>query len=126
MLFDGDCSFCTTSATWIAERLARGSDRSAHVVPWQRTDLPALGVTPERARTEVLWVEPDGAVRGGAAAVASWLRYRGGPYGLLGRGMDLPVVRSLAAVAYRVVAANRHRLPGGTPACALPADPATR
>ncbi|GAA1850815.1 thiol-disulfide oxidoreductase DCC family protein [Microlunatus capsulatus] len=120
LVFDGDCAFCTTSATWVAERLHRPSGPDALLVPWQFTDLDALGTTAERAQTEVLWVEPDGAVAGGAAAFAAWLRFRGGAYALLGRAMGLPLVRPVAAAVYRLVARNRSRMPGGTPACALP------
>lgn len=120
LVFDGDCAFCTSSATWVAERLHRASGPNARLVPWQFTDLPSLGTTEERATTEVLWVQPDGRVVGGAAAFAAWLRFRGGPYGLLGRAMDLPGVRTVAAGVYRVVARNRDKMPGGTPACALP------
>lgn len=120
LVFDGDCAFCTSSATWVAERLHRSAGPDAHLVPWQFTDLAALGTTAERAQTEVLWVELDGRVLGGAAAFAAWLRFRSGPFGLLGRAMDLPVVRSIAAGVYRLVARNRDKMPGGTPACALP------
>ena len=120
LVFDGDCAFCTSSAGWVAGRLHRSSGPDVQLVPWQLTDLDALGTTAERAQTEVLWVEPDGSVAGGAAAFAAWLRFRGGPYGLLGRAMGLPVVRPLAAALYRLVARNRDRMPGGTPACALP------
>ena len=120
LVFDGDCAFCTTSATWVARRLHRPDGTDAHLVPWQLTDLEALGTTAERAQTEVLWVEPDGGLVGGAAAFAAWLRFRGGPYGGLGRLMELPVLRSAAAAVYRLVARNRSRMPGGTPACALP------
>ena len=120
LVFDGDCAFCTSSATWVAERLRRSTGTDAHLVPWQFTDLAALGTTPERAQTEVLWVETDGRVVGGAAAFAAWLRFRGGPYGVVGRVMALPGVRSVAAGVYRVVARNRDKMPGGTPACALP------
>lgn len=121
LVFDGDCGFCTTSATWIARRLARHDGADAALVPWQHTDLAALGTTQERATQEVLWVPAvGGRVHGGADAIACWLRHRGGAWGLLGRGAGLPVVRDVAAAAYRLVARNRHRLPGGTPACALP------
>lgn len=120
LVFDGDCGFCTTSATWVAARLHRAGGADAYVVPWQRADLAALGTAEERARREVLWVEPRGAVLGGASAFAAWLRFRGGPYGSLGRLLTRPGVRGLADLVYRLVAANRHRLPGGTPACALP------
>jgi predicted DCC family thiol-disulfide oxidoreductase YuxK len=126
LIFDGDCGFCTSSATWGAARLHRRDRRDAELRPWQYTDLAALGTTPERAAQEVLWVAPTGEVRGGAAAVASWLRYAGGAYAVAGRAMELPGVRSLAAAVYRLVARNRHRLPGGTPACALPAPGTTR
>ncbi|MCW2811345.1 MAG: hypothetical protein JWP61_1803 [Friedmanniella sp.] len=120
LIFDGDCAFCTTSATWVAERLHRRDAPDVQLVPWQFTDLAGLGLTDERARFEALLVHPDGTVHGGASAFAHWLRFRGGAYGVLGSAMLLPGVRSLAAAVYRLVARNRQRLPGGTPACALP------
>ncbi len=126
LVFDGDCAFCTTSATWVAARLHRAQGPDAHLVPWQFTDLDALGTTAGRAQTEVLWVEPEGRVLGGAAAFAAWLRFRGGPFGLIGRAMGLPVVRTVAAAVYRFVARHRDRMPGGTPACALPPPGASR
>jgi predicted DCC family thiol-disulfide oxidoreductase YuxK len=125
VIFDGDCGFCTTSATWIARRLHRANGPDASLVPRQRVALEPLGTTDERASREVLWVGIDGAVHGGAEALARWLRFRGGPYGWLGRLLQAPVVSGLAAGAYRLVAANRYRLPGGTPACALPPPGAT-
>jgi predicted DCC family thiol-disulfide oxidoreductase YuxK len=120
LVFDGDCAFCTSSATWIARRLLRPSGPNAQLVPWQFSDLDALGTTRERAQTEVLWFAGDGQVYGGAEAFSRWLRFRGGGYGVLGTAMALPLIRNLAAVVYRLVARNRHRMPGGSPACALP------
>jgi predicted DCC family thiol-disulfide oxidoreductase YuxK len=120
LIFDGDCAFCTTSATWLADRLHRADGPNARLVPWQFTDLAALGTTPERSQREVLWVRPDGEISGGAAAFSDWLRFRGGPYGVVGGVMGLPGVRRLAAAVYRLVAQNRDRMPGGSPACALP------
>jgi predicted DCC family thiol-disulfide oxidoreductase YuxK len=120
LVFDGDCAFCTTTATWVAERLRRRDHPEARLVPWQFTDLRALGTTSERTQREVLWVTPDGEIFGGAAAFAQWLRFRGGAYGVLGRVIDLPGVRVLATAVYRLIARNRHRMPGGSPACALP------
>ncbi len=125
LVFDGDCGFCTTSATWVAARLHRPLGPDAEVRPWQFTDLAAVGTTPERAQQEVLWVPVHGEVLGGAAAFAAWLRFRGGPYAVVGQAMGLPGVRSVAAAVYRLIARNRSRLPGGTPACALP-PPAER
>ena len=66
LIFDGDCAFCTSSATWIAERLRRAEGPNARLVPWQFTDLAALGTTEDRARREVLWVTPEGEISGGA------------------------------------------------------------
>lgn len=120
LVFDGDCAFCTTSATWVADRLHRPQGPDARLVPWQFTDLATLGTTSERTQREVLWVTPDGEIAGGAAAFGHWLRFRGGPYGVVGRAMDLPGVRRLAAAVYRLIAQNRDRMPGGSPACALP------
>ena len=120
VIFDGDCGFCTSSAHWLARRLNRRSGPNVALVPWQYTDLAALGTTAERAQREALWVGTDGEIQGGAAAFAEWLIFRGGAYAVAGRLMNLPPVRSLASAVYRMIAKNRHRMPGGSPACALP------
>ncbi|MGY1436007.1 thiol-disulfide oxidoreductase DCC family protein [Streptomyces reniochalinae] len=119
LLFDGDCGFCTTAVRfgerWVRPRCAG--------LPWQRAEpagLAALGVTPARAAHEVLWVTPSGAVHGGAQAVAKALLSAGGAWPVAGALLTLPPFRWAAAGLYRLVAANRHRLPGGTAACAAP------
>lgn len=132
LIYDGDCAFCTSSAHWLARRLNRPLEPNARLVPWQFTDLAALGTTPERAQYEALWVSTDRTIKGGAAAFAAWLKFRGGIYAAAGYAMDLPIVRRLAAAIYRVIANNRHRMPGGSPACALrpagfdPSQPGTK
>ena len=120
VIFDGDCAFCTSSAHWVARRLNRRPGSNAALVPWQFTDLAALGTTAERAQREAMWVGTDGAIYGGAAAFAEWLRFRGGGYAVAGRLLRLPLARSVASAVYRLIAKNRHRMPGGSPACALP------
>ncbi|MET8052437.1 DUF393 domain-containing protein [Streptosporangium sp. NPDC005286] len=117
LIFDGDCAFCTTSVRFAERRIGV----RALVVPWQFTDLPALGVTRERAEREVLWVQ-DGGVHGGAQAVARLLIAAGLPWSPLGFALRVPPLRWAAQGLYRLIAGNRHRLPGGTPACALPPD----
>ncbi|MFT4110880.1 thiol-disulfide oxidoreductase DCC family protein [Propionicimonas sp.] len=119
-MFDGDCAFCTTSVDWLARRLHRHHAPSVRLSPWQYLDLADLGITTAQAQREVIWVSPDGSHVGGAGAVAAWLVHAGPPYSLAGRFLRLPLIRSVAAGVYRLVAANRHRLPGGSPACALP------
>jgi predicted DCC family thiol-disulfide oxidoreductase YuxK len=120
LIFDGDCAFCTWSASWLAERLHRKDGLNAQLVAWQFADLAALGISRQRAQQEALWIAADGTISGGAEAFAAWLRFRGGAYGFAGSGMSLPGVRRLAAAVYRLIAKNRHRMPGGSPACALP------
>jgi predicted DCC family thiol-disulfide oxidoreductase YuxK len=120
LIFDGDCAFCTSSAHWLARHLHRPFGPNVRLVAWQFSDLAALSTTAERAQREALWVAIDGTIHGGAAAFAQWLRFHGGAYGIVGSVMDLPVVRALAGAVYRVIAKNRHRMPGGSPACALP------
>lgn len=117
LIYDGDCGFCTRSV-----RLVERLPVRVRVVPWQEADLAALRVTAQRARHEVLWVPPQGRVLGGAAAVAELLGQCRFPWPVLGWFLSAPLLRSLGEVAYRWVARNRHRLPGATPACQLPAD----
>lgn len=117
LVYDGDCGFCTRCVR-VVERMRVRAD----IVAWQFADLDELGLTQAEASDAVQWVEPDGAVRGGHEAVAAALMNAARLWWPVGRVMLLPGVSGLAARVYRLVADNRHRLPGGTPACALPAD----
>jgi predicted DCC family thiol-disulfide oxidoreductase YuxK len=118
LVYDGDCAFCTSSVRFIERRIPV----SAQITAFQFADLDALGTTWEQAEREVLWVDRDGRVRGGAPAVAALLLDAGGVWRALGAIMRVPPVSWLARGAYRLIADNRDRMPGGTPACALPAD----
>ncbi|MFJ9616235.1 thiol-disulfide oxidoreductase DCC family protein [Streptomyces noursei] len=118
LVYDGDCGFCTTSVRF-AERHIRPHCR---ITAWQFADLEELGVTQQRAEHEVLWITPTGTVHGGARAVAKVLLNAGGPWAVAGAVLTLPAVRWFAHAAYRLIADNRHRMPGGTAACALPAN----
>ena len=115
LIYDGDCAFCTRVAHWAADKL--GS--RAAVVAWQRIDLSPLGLTDAQCSTEVQWVDADGRVSGGHRAVARALATMGGAWRVLAIFIVLPGVSTLAALAYRLVARNRYRLPGGTDACKL-------
>lgn len=113
LVYDGDCAFCSSSA-----RLLEKIGPEARLVAWQETDLGALGLTAEEAAAAVQWVGADGAVCSSHEAIAAALKSAGGGWKLAGRALLLPGISPLAAGAYRLVAANRQRLPGGTPACA--------
>ena len=116
LVYDGDCAFCTRSVAAIA-RLRLAEPR---VVAFQHADLPALGLTTAQCEHELQWVAPGGRADGGAQAVARLLLASGPPWTLVGAVLRVPPFRWVAAGLYRLVADNRHRLPGGTPACALP------
>jgi predicted DCC family thiol-disulfide oxidoreductase YuxK len=115
LVFDGDCAFCSSSVAFARRRLRPRCD----VVPWQRADLSSLGVGQRRAEYELLWVAPAGRVYGGAQAVAMLLHSSGRGWAALGGVLRLPPFCWVAHWAYRLVANNRHRMPGGTPACAV-------
>jgi predicted DCC family thiol-disulfide oxidoreductase YuxK len=118
LLYDGDCAFCSSSA----RALQRWVRPDCLVLPYQLVDLRRWGVTADEAAAEVLLVrKADGAilVRGGAAAIAGALQLGRSPWPAVGALLAAPGVAGIASLGYRVVAANRHRLPGGTPASAV-------
>jgi predicted DCC family thiol-disulfide oxidoreductase YuxK len=112
LVFDGDCAFCTSCAG-LLERIGP----AAEIVPWQTADLDALGITAAQAAEAVCWIETDGTVRTGHEAIAATLITAKRPWRIAGQALLLPGVSSLAAATYRLIARNRHRLPGATPAC---------
>jgi predicted DCC family thiol-disulfide oxidoreductase YuxK len=114
LVYDGDCGFCT-SCVHLLERI--GPD--AEIVAWQLTDLTALGIAEEQAADAVQLVRIDGTVRSGHEAVAAVLGTAGRIWRIAGRALLLPGISWIAARAYRLIADNRYRLPGGTPACAV-------
>jgi predicted DCC family thiol-disulfide oxidoreductase YuxK len=115
-VYDGDCSFCTTCANFIERRIPS----RARVVPWQFSDLDALGLTLEEVESAVQWVAPDGTVSAGPDAIAELLRDAGRAWEIPGRALQIGPVRFAAWPAYKWVAGHRHLLPGGTAACSLP------
>lgn len=115
-VYDGDCAFCTSCAEFIGRHIPT----TAHVVPWQFTDIAALGLTVAECETAVQWVGTDGRRAAGPDAIAELLRQSDGVWRPLGWLLGLRPVRALAWPVYQWVARNRHRMPGGTAACAVP------
>lgn len=117
VVFDGDCGFCAASVRLIRERIAPEVDFE----PWQTLDLVALGLRPEAVDKAVQWLGPNGSRASGAAAFAKLLeRAPRWWWRALGRVLRVPPVSWIAAGIYRLIAANRQRMPGGSAACALP------
>lgn len=111
LVFDGDCAFCTSSA----ELLRRWAGHGLVIVPWQRAPLAELGLTGEQCRASVQFVGPDGSMSGGAA-IACALDCCRMPWRTL--APLLRIAPGLTERGYAWVARHRHRLPGGTAACA--------
>jgi predicted DCC family thiol-disulfide oxidoreductase YuxK len=121
-VYDGDCAFCTSCAQMIERLLPVGRGPSqVRVVPWQFADLAALGLSAEQCEQAVQWVAVDGRVSSGPRAIADLLRHNGGGWRATGWLLSRRPVQAVAWPAYRWVARNRHRMPGGTAACSLPA-----
>jgi predicted DCC family thiol-disulfide oxidoreductase YuxK len=123
-VYDGDCAFCSSCARFIERHI----HTPASVVAWQLADLGALGLTAEQCADAVQWAGGDGRVASGPAAIRRLLRTATGTSGRLfwrpaGLVLGLPPVAALAGPVYRWVARNRERMPGGTPACAVPVRP---
>ncbi len=115
LVFDGDCAFCSTSV-----RVAtRWIGRMPTVTPYQFTDLEQLGLTAAECEQAVRYVAGDHRRYAGEDAISMLLLGAGRGWWVLGSLMRLPGVHWLSGVAYRWVARNRHRLPGGTPECSL-------
>lgn len=86
---------------------------------YQFADLVTLGVTAAECEHAVQWIGVDGTVLGAHLAIAQVLIDAGKGWAVIGRAIRLPGVRQISGGVYRWVSRNRHRLPGGTPACAL-------
>lgn len=115
LVFDGDCGFCTTSARWIERRL----DADVQVEMWQALDLDALGLSVEDVTTAAYFVDEDGSLHRGHAAVGRSLEHMALLFRLAGRAIQHRPVAWVAAPTYRLVAKYRYKLPGATEACRI-------
>ncbi|HET8617285.1 MAG TPA: DUF393 domain-containing protein [Actinomycetales bacterium] len=122
LLYDGDCGVCTRLAGAVVRHVLRRPG-DVVVTAYQDVDLAPLGLTPAECEQALQWVATDGRVSSAQDAVARLLlagRRWQRPFGAV---LLAPGVNGLAGLVYRWVAANRHRLPGGTAACSLPTSP---
>ena len=118
LVYDGDCAFCQRCID-VGTRVLPERFRAE---PFQFLPLAELGLTAQQAASRVWWVQPSTPPRGGHRAVAALLQVQNRWWwATLGWVIDRPPVSYLAAWIYAVVAQNRHRLPGGTAQCRVPA-----
>ena len=114
LVFDGDCGFCTSSARWIQRKLPEG----VGVEPWQVLDLDELGLTVADVVGAAWWFSPAVPQPARGHEAIGWaLAAASGVWGVVGRLIVRWPVCWLARPVYALVARNRHRMPGGTPAC---------
>ncbi|MFT4165694.1 MAG: DCC1-like thiol-disulfide oxidoreductase family protein [Microlunatus sp.] len=116
LVYDGDCAFCTT---WV-RRLEAVLGKFPEAQPWQWLDLDELGLTGSDVASYV-WLLSDGRRYRGHAAFGALLRMqpsRGLRF--LGHLIATPPFSWVAGAGYFLIARFRHRLPGGTAACAMP------
>lgn len=108
LLYDPDCGFCTRAAGWLGR-----FGVTCEIAAGYPATLAALSVDPARAGREIPFVHDDGTVTWGAAAIADALATGRPAARLASFALGAPGLRRLARAAYRLVANNRHRLPGG-------------
>lgn len=113
-IFDGDCAFCSSAA----RVMRKMTGESTPIRPYQKLDLPALGLSPELTSKAVYYVR-DGKYLVAADAIAQLLIDSKRIWLIVGVILKLPLIKSLASVVYYWIAKNRHRLPGGKPECKM-------
>jgi len=103
MMFDGDCRFCRA---WIARWRSVAGD-AIDYFPYQQEGSRCPDIKPEQFAEAVHFIERDGRVWRGAAAVFRALAMGPGPHRLLRAYERVPLFARLAEFAYAIVA--RHR-----------------
>lgn len=122
LIFDGDCAFCTL---WI-DRLTAWLPSFPESQPYQWVDLDALGLSQHDVENYAWFITPTHQYAGHLAFSALLRSQPRVGYRFIGHLLATPPFSWVAAAGYKFVATNRHRLPGGTPACAMrpaPSEP---
>ena len=118
LIFDGDCGFCTTVALWVEKRW-RGR---VAITPYQFANLSEFGLSVEQATSKVYLVSGE-AKFAGHEVVAELIRLRRPKsLGWLAKLIVSKPLTPVSAWVYALIAKNRHKFPGGTPACQMPKE----
>lgn len=118
LIYDADCAFCTQSARWIEARWRDGLATRVASRDLNDDQLAEAGLTRSNVNAEVQWIAESGEVFSGARAIGGTLLATSGWTRLVGRAINAPPACWVAPFLYRIIAANRRHLPGGTEACA--------
>jgi len=107
-LYDGECGFCIRWVRWLERRVLQDVE---FVASQEIEDLGRFGLGPDDVTTASYWIDEDGAPHRGHRSFSGVLRHAGRGWRIVAVVLELPVVSSLAAGVYGLVARNRHRLP---------------
>jgi predicted DCC family thiol-disulfide oxidoreductase YuxK len=116
LIYDGDCQFCRLSLDF-GLRILKNFPL---YVAFQRINPKEFGLTLEQVKSQIWIVGAGKSSSGGHLAVAALLAIQANPlYRALGWLVRTPPTSWIAKKLYFFIAANRHRLPGGSRECKL-------
>jgi predicted DCC family thiol-disulfide oxidoreductase YuxK len=116
LIYDGDCQFCRLSLDFGLKVLKQ----FPLYVAFQRINPLDFGLTADQVRSQIWTVGGGKPPSGGHLAAAVLLEMQANPvYRALGWLIRTPPTSWIAKNLYFFIAANRHRLPGGSRQCKL-------
>jgi predicted DCC family thiol-disulfide oxidoreductase YuxK len=119
LIYDGDCQFCQLSLDFGIKNLRI----FPQYVAFQKIDPKTFGLTAQQVRSQI-WLAQrspaSAAALGGHLAAGAILKLQPSRIlRLLGWLASTPPTSWAADLLYKLIAANRHRLPGGSRACKI-------
>ena len=119
LIYDGDCQFCQLSLDFGIRNLRV----FPQYVAFQKIDPQDFGLTASQVRSQIWLAQKSQAnilALGGHLAAGAILKLQPSRWlKVLGWLATTPPTSWVASLLYKVIAANRHRLPGGSRACKL-------
>lgn len=115
LIFDGDCSFCTTVSNFAVQRTRKPVVAEA----WQLVDVSKYGLTKEETAKRVYLITNIKTYSASRAVAHLLANKKNFGFRAIGFLLMVPPISWLALPGYYLVARFRHKLPGGTPACKL-------
>ena len=119
LIYDGDCQFCQLSLDFGIKNLRI----FPQYVAFQKIDPQDFGLTASQVRSQIWLAQKTPSTAealGGHLAAGAILKLQPSRWlRVLGWLATTPPTSWVASLLYKVIAANRHRLPGGSRACKL-------
>ena len=119
LIYDGDCKFCQLSLEFGIRHLKVFPS----YVAFQKIEPPSFGLTAQQVRSQIWLAQKTPSateVLGGHLAAGAILKLQPSRWlRVLGWLASTPPTSWIASLVYKLIAANRHRLPGGSRACQI-------